>query len=209
MTPPVQRVQNRVAGWLALVAGAWLLAGCAATTVQSRWIDPGYAAGPFRRIFVLGPGGRDVTARRVLEDVLVARLRSGGAEAVPAWQFLAHEGPADERELAAAVAAASADGMLIVRLVGIDIQTTVWPTLLRGPGIGWYGIYSGWYAYPQVTQAEIAVSEATLFDVRSQRLVWSAVAETLNPSGVQKDAPGFADAILAALRTDGLLPASR
>lgn len=198
-----------LARWLALVTFAWLAAGCASTTLQSMWTDPGYKGGPFKRIFVIGLSARDVTARRVLEDVLVAKLKAGGVEAVPAWQFLANDGPADERALSAAVAASAADGMLLVRLLGVDTQTTVWPTVMPGPGFGWYGFYSGWYAYPQVTQTQIAVIETTLFDVRSKRIVWSATSETINPSSVQKDAPGFADVILASLRKDGFLHASR
>ena len=35
----------------------------------------------FKKIFVLGLSARDVTARRVLEDVLVAKLKAGGVEA--------------------------------------------------------------------------------------------------------------------------------
>jgi hypothetical protein len=200
---------NHLARWLVLVAGAWLVAGCASTTLQSTWMDPGYKGGSFKRIFVIGLSARDVTARRVLEDVLVAKLEAGGAEAVPAWQFLANEGPADEGALASAVAASAADGMLMVRLLGVDTQTTVWTTVMPGPGFGWYGFYSGWYAYPQVTQTQIAVVETTLFDIRTKRIVWSATSETINPSSVQKDAPGFADVIMASLRNAGFLPASR
>ena len=91
----------------------------------------------------------------------------------------------------------------------VDTQTTVWTAVMPGPGFGWHGFYSGWYAYWQVTQTQIAVIETTLFDVRSQRIVWSATSETINPSSVQKDAPGFADVILASLRKDGFLPTSR
>ena len=209
MNPHTHRMPNHLARWLVLVAGAWLAAGCASTTLQSTWLDPGYKGGPFKRIFAIGLSARDVTARRVLEDVLAAKLKAGGVEAVPAWQFLANEGPADEGALASAVAASAADGMLMVRLLGVDTQTTVWTTVMPGPGFGWYGFYSGWYAYPQVTQTQIAVIETTLFDVRSQRIVWSATSETINPSSVQKDAPGFADVILASLRKEGFLPASR
>jgi hypothetical protein len=143
----------------------------------------------------------------VLEDVVAAQLVASGVEAVPAWQFLPNEGPADEGALTAAVTASRADGMLMVRLLGVDTQTTFWPPMGPGPRFGWYGFYSGWYAYPQVTQTQTAVVETTLFDVRSQRIVWSAVSETLNPSSAQKDAPGFADVILTALRKDGFLPA--
>jgi hypothetical protein len=206
---PRRRFAPTLARWLALVTVAWFVAGCASTTLQSMWTDPGYKGGPFKRVFVIGLSARDVTARRVLEDVLVAKLKSGGVEAVPAWQFLANDGPADESALSTAVAASAADGMLMVRLLGVDTQTTVWPTVMPGAGFGWYRFYSGWYAYPQVTQTQIAVIETTLFDVKSQRIVWSATSETINPSSVQKDAPGFAEVILAALRKDGFLPASR
>jgi len=209
MKPHMPRMSNRLVLWVVLAACAWLVAGCASTTLQSTWKDPGYQGGAFRRIFALGLSARDVTARRVLEDLLVAKLKVEGVEAVPAWQLLANDGPADERDLAAAIAASAADGMLMVRLVGVDTQTNVWPAMAPGPGFGWYGFYSGWYAYPQVTQTQIAVIETTLFDVRSQRIVWSATSETINPSSVQRDGPGFADLIIASLRKDGFLPASR
>jgi hypothetical protein len=195
---------------IAVMALAWLIAGCASTTLQSAWRDPAYTSGAFKRIFVLALSTRDVTARRVLEDVVVAKLAAGGVEAVPAWQSLPNDGPVPEAALAAAVTASRADGMLMVRLLGVDTQLTVWPPPVGpGPRYGWYGIYSGWYAYPQVTQTQTAVVETTLFDVRSQRIVWSATSETMNPTSVQRDAPGFADVILGSLRKDGLLPAVR
>src|SRR5438552_15010768 len=99
----MRHTPNRIARWLVFSAAASLLASCASTTLQSTWRDPGYQGGSFRKIFVLGLSARDVTARRVLEDVLVAKLRAGGVEAVPAWQLLATNGPAGESALAAAV----------------------------------------------------------------------------------------------------------
>jgi hypothetical protein len=201
---------KRLVRTLVVVALTWLVAGCASTTLQSTWRDPGYTGGAFRRIFVLALSTRDVTARRVLEDVVVAKLAAGGVEAVPAWQSLPNDGPVAESALTAAVTASRADGMLMVRLLGVDTQLTVWPPPMGpGPRFGWYGAYSGWYAYPQVTQTQTAVVETTLFDVRSQRIVWSATSATMNPTSVQQDAPGFADVILGALRKDGLLPAAK
>ena len=190
--------------WLVIVAGISVLVGCASTTLQSTWMDPGYRGGPFKRFLVVGLSARDVTARRVLEDVVVHKLKAGGVEALPGWQFLASNGPADEAAFTAAVAKSGADAMLMVRLIAVETQTTVWPPM--GPRFGWYGYYSGWYAYPEVTQSQIAVIETALFDVRTQRVVWSATSETINPTNVQKDAPVFADVILGALRKDGFLP---
>jgi len=147
---------------------------------------------------------KDGTARRVLEDVMVAKLRAGGVDAIPGWQFLS-DAPMDEGAFGAAVAKSGADALLMVRLLSVETQTTVWPPM--GPRIGWYGMYSGWYAYPDVTTSQTAIVETTLFDARSRRVVWSGTSETFNPTSVQKDAPTFADVILGALRKVGLLPA--
>ena len=190
--------------WLALAAGALILASCASTTMQSVWRDPAYTGGPFKRVFVVALSAKDGTARRVLEDVMVAKLRAGGVDAIPGWQYLS-DAPMDEGAFGAAVAKSGADAMLMVRLLSVETQTTVWPPM--GPRIGWYGMYSGWYAYPDVTQSQTAIVETTLFDAKSRRVIWSGTSETLNPTSVQKDAPAFADVILGALRKDGLLPA--
>ena len=193
---------HRMLRWLAVVLGTLFLAGCASTTLQSTWRDPTFTGGPFKRVFVVGLSARDGTARRVLEDVLVAKLKAGGVDAIPGCQFLS-DAPMEEAAFAAMVAKTGADAMLMVRLLGVETQTTVWPPM--GPRIGWYGAYSGWYAYPDVTQTQTAVIETTLFDTKTRRVVWSGTSETLNPTSVQKDAPAFADVILGALRKDGVL----
>jgi hypothetical protein len=193
----------------AFVAVAVTVAGCASTTMQSTWRDPGYSGAPFRKVFVLGQIARDVTARRLLEDALVTRMQAGGADAVPAWRHLPGDRQADEATFAASIAASGADALLMVRLLGIDTQTNISPGWVPGPGYGWYGAYSGWYAVPQVTQYQIAVVETTLFDAQTKRLVWSGTSETFNPTSVQKDAPGFAEVIVSTLQKSGLVPAAK
>lgn len=192
---------------LALVAlGA---AGCASTTMQSTWADPGYRGAPMRKLFVMGQAMRDVTARRVLEDALVARLKSGGVDAVPAWSAFPSETPVGEATLSSTIAAAGADGVLMVRLVGVENQVSVRPTPVPGPGFGWYGFYSSWYAAPAISVDQVAIAETTLFDAKTKRLVWSGTSETFNPTSAQKDSPGFADVIVTALGKAGLVPPSK
>jgi hypothetical protein len=190
-----------------------LAAGCASTTLQSEWRDPGYTGGAFRKIFVIGLSARDVTARRVFEDVMASKLMAVGVQAVPEWQYLKGEGQASEGVMSAAVDSTGADGVLMARLVAIDKQISINPVVVPGPGYGWYGPYagwySGWYAYPQVTQYNIVYVETTLFDTRTKRLVWSGTSQTVDPASVQQEAPGFADTIIGALQKAGLLPAAK
>jgi hypothetical protein len=195
---------------LASVAAA-IAAGCASTSIQSTWSDPAYTGGPFKTYFVMGLSERSVGARRVFEDTMVARLKAAGAQAVPAYAYLDGDGPANERAIDAAIAKAGADAVLMARLVGIDsrvnVSTAMVPGPVMGPGFGWYGMYSGWYAVPQVTQYQIAVVETSVFEVRTKKLVWTATSETFNPQSIQKEAPGFADVLVKALGARGLVPA--
>lgn len=186
-----------------------LVAGCASTTLQSTWSDPGYSRGPFKRVFVIGLSAKNVTARRVFEDVMAARLQAAGAQAVPAWQYLNNDDQADETALHSVVAKSGADAVLMSRLMGVDTKTSVTTTMVPSPGFGWYGMYSGWYAVPQVTQYQIATVETTLFDVKTKRLVWTATSETFNPTSVQKEAPGLADAVIKSLQAGGFLPVAK
>jgi hypothetical protein len=207
------RLSFAVAAFLAVL----LAAGCASTTLQSTWMDPGFTGGPFKKFFVVGLSARDVTTRRVFEDVVVARLQAAGAQAVPAWQSFRDEGQATEAQMEAAVTQSGADALLMTRLLGIDTRTNVSTMMVPGPmvgpsfgpgfgpGSGWWGGYSGWYAVPQVTQYQIATAETTLFDVKTHRVVWSATSQTFNPTSVQREAPGLADAVIGALQTRGLI----
>ncbi len=206
----------------AAAAAMILLAGCASTTLQSTWSDPGFTGGPFKKVFVMGLAARNTTARRVFEDIMVARLQAAGAQGVPAYQFIPNDGAVPEPVLDEAVAKSGADAVLMTRLLGIETQTNVSTMMVPGPvvgpgwggpgwggpgwgGPGWWGAYNAWYAVPQVTQYQIATAETTLYDVSTRRLVWTATSQTFNPQSVQQEAPGLADAVIGSLQARGLI----
>src|SRR5215831_20259452 len=74
----------------AAAGAAILLSSCQSTTIQSTWVDPNFTGGPFKKVFVMGLA-RDVTSRRVFEDIMVARLQAAGVQAVPAYQYMAED----------------------------------------------------------------------------------------------------------------------
>jgi hypothetical protein len=136
-------------------------------------------------------------------------------QAVPAWQFLNSDDPADESSLQSVVLRSGADGVLMARILGVNTQTNASTVMVPGPGIGpgfafgWYGAYSSWYALPQVTQYQIATVETRLYVAQTKQLVWSATSETFNPTSVQQESPGLADVVIKSLQTRGLLPAAK
>jgi hypothetical protein len=205
-------------GAAAAAGAAIFLVSCASTTLQSTWMDPSFTGGPFKKVFVIGLAPNQ-TSRRVFEDIMVARLQAAGVQAVPAYQFISEDAMVPEPILEAAVQKSGADSMLMTRLLGVrtevNAQTVMVPGPMVGPGFGpgwggpgWWGAYNSWWAVPQISTYQIATAETTLFDASTRRIVWTATSQTFNPQSVQREAPGLADQVIAAMRARNLLPAA-
>lgn len=208
---------TRPVALLLLAMGALLAAGCASTSIQSAWYDTGYDGGPFRTIVVVGISS-NIANRRVFEDIFATKLKAAGIQGIPGYTLIPIDGRIDPAAASAAVEKVGADGLLTVRLLGVDTKTRVSTTMVPaggfyGPGWGW-GPYGGWWgpsmvAVPEVTQYDIATVETDLWNVRTRRVVWAATTDTFNPTSVQREAPVFADVIIGELRARGLLPAPK
>jgi hypothetical protein len=61
----------------------------------------------------------------------------------------------------------------------------------------------------EVSQYDLATVETTLFEVATGRPVWSANTQTINPSNVQREVPGFADLIIGQLKARGLIATAK
>jgi hypothetical protein len=194
----------------ALLALAALVAGCQSTSIRSAWFDTDFAGPPMRKIVVVGDVGT-TTDGRVFEDAFTARLRAAGVDAV-AGHSLALDDPAlPENRFAAAVEGSGAQGLLLVRLLGVDTRTQVTTTMVPG-GMAWGR--SPWgppapvhVPVQRVTQYDLATVETKLYDVRTRQLVWAATTSTFNPGSVARETPGFADLVIRQLADRGVIPA--
>ena len=189
---------------------AMLLSACASTTLQSAWFDTSYKGGAFHKILVVGVGA-NIADRRVFEDIFSQKLTSAGTPGIPGYQFLADDARANEPGWNAGITQSGADGLLLVRVLGIDTKTRVSTTMVPGPA--YYGPYGGWWgpsmvAVPEVSQYDLANVETNLFDVKTKRVVWAGTTQTYNPTTVAKETPGFADLIIGQLAARGLIAAA-
>jgi hypothetical protein len=175
--------------------------------LRDSWSDPNYGGGPFRKIMVVGVSATPAN-RRTFEDIFSARLKAIGVDAVRSYDVLPGSGMIPQPEFDIAVRQSGADGLLMVHVKAIDTKTQI--TSVPAPvATGYYGAYMGWTSVPQVTQYDLATVETNVFDVKSDRLVWTGITETFNPSSVAAETPGFADVIIKALTDRGLLPKAK
>jgi hypothetical protein len=207
----------------AAAAAAFVLAACQTTSLQSAWYDTSYRGGPFKKIVVLASDGTTADSR-VFEDIFVQKLQAAGVQALPGYTTVPPDARRSESTFAPTVAATGADGVILVRLLRVDTKTQVSTVMMPGPMVGpWGGFYGpgfygggfygggfyggGFYAVPDITQYDVASVETNLYNVATKSLVWAATTQTVNPTTVEKEAPGYADLIIAQLRARGLLPA--
>lgn len=202
-----------------MLVATLLLSACQTTSIQSAWFDPSFTGGPMKKIDVVGIG-TNLTDRRVFEDIFAQKLRDAGVDGVAGYTVIPDEARAAQQPFTDAVVRTGAQGLLVVRLLGVDTRTQVSTTMVStgpmwgGPGMwggGWGGGPWGPSMVPvqQISQYDLATVEATLFEVKTGRAIWSATTQTINPNSVQQETPNFAALIISQLAGHGIIAAAK
>jgi len=205
---------RKLASMLSLLLVTLTLTACQTTSLQSAWFDPNFTGGPMHRIAIVAVGV-NFANRRVTEDIFAQRLRGAGVDGAAGWTVIPDEARDSQAPFTEAVTKSGAQGLLMVRLLGVDTRTQVTTTMVATTGPMWGGPAwgGGWgttmVPVSQVSQYNLAMVETTLYEVATGRAVWSGSTQTLNPSDFQRDAAGFADVIIGQLRARGLIAGAR
>ena len=190
---------------IVLACVALALVGCAATTLKNSWRDPGYKGPPLKKVMVVGVSSQSVT-RRTFEDEFVKQLKADGVEGIQSYNFIPQNGKAEEAEVKQAVKKAGADGVLITRLVRVDVNVqVVQPMGFYGGYGGYAGAWGGYYDPPMTTTTDTLVLETTLWGLNDSTLLWSGSTETFAPTNIQQETEQFAKVIIGALKKQHLI----
>jgi len=201
------RSSPRILVALALILGT---AGCSSTKVVNRWENPQYVPAHFNRILVIGVS-REASVRRVFEDAFVGRLKAEGVHATPSYVLIPEEGQVDESRLQQATRQANADGVIMTRLVRVERKTEVTSGYYSPPPapLGQYPWYSdrslGYYEPPVVYQYDVYISETSLYDVRTNQLVWSGTVQTNTAGDLNKEIQRYVATVIKALKKGNVL----
>jgi hypothetical protein len=191
----------------ALASMAFLVAGCASTTLSNSWTTPDYKGPPLKKVMVVGVSNQPAL-RRTFEDEFVKDLKTAGVDAVASYNFIPQDGQAEEAQVTQAVKEAGVNGVLITRFVRVDVSTQVTqaPPMM---GMGWYGgyagAYGGFYDPPMVSQTDTLVLETNLYGVDESHLLWSGTTQTFAPTNLRQEMPGFAKVVIGALQKQKLI----
>jgi len=192
---------------LALVA-----VSCGAPThLAESWSNPAYAPKPVKKVMVVGLGE---SQRRVIvfEDAMASQFTARKLEAIKGSTITKTAG--DLESFKEAVRQSGADLVAISRLVDVTDETVYHPGgTAYMPMTGYYGMgpyYSSAYVAVNdpgyVTTSKVYKVETNVYDVASEKLVWSGLSHTTDPSNLEQTVNEIAAVVIEDLVARKIVP---
>jgi hypothetical protein len=163
-----------------VIIALFLVSACATTAKMNVWKDQTYE-GPVKKVLVMGLSQKK-GIRLFFENEFVRQLRERGSDAVAGNTILPYEQPMDKDFIVTKAKESGADTVLVARSLGREMQRTY----DSGPAYGVPGYYSRWGSYyghayspGYVVEDEYVYVETNLYDIATEKLIWSAQSATI------------------------------
>ena len=190
-----------------------LLSSCSSSKLLSTWESETAVQFNTSKVLVIGVA-RDETKRRIYEDTFTDSLLTMKVDAVASYTASKAAIEPTEEHLRAIIKQSGCDSVLITHMVGASEKDFYQPhnVIVGTNTLGNYGLY-GYYPfiYRSVYSGGSYVSttkvvlETTLYDVISEKRVWSARSESIDPVMTRKYYQQLIDLFLSDLEKKTVL----
>lgn len=192
---------------LMLVFGV-LTHSCTSTKITNTWVDETYKGRVFSDFLVIAVTEEE-GVRRSFEKKFVDDLKDMGVDATSSADAISIvEGKKLEKEeILKAVQKYQNDAVIITHLEGVKKERVYTPPTVS---YGYYGYYNHVYGYVHspgyYTTHKYVLLETNLYDVATEKLVWSCQSETWDSGSKREMIDEVIKAVTKDMRTNGLLP---
>lgn len=199
-----------MAGGVLLLAAVFIFAGCSSSAkITDSWNAADVKQVPLKKILVLGFfNEKDRSMRERIENEVAADLRGQGYEVVTSFK---EYGPKSfenmkEEQALKKLQSANFDGVLTISLLDKNKERRYVPGTMYSPYPygGFWGYYS--YYYPRVYQPGYYETstrfffETNLYDINSNKLLYSAQSQSSAPSSLNTLADDFSRTIVKDMK---------
>ena len=188
-----------------------LIISCATTRQVKAWKDDSYQ-GKLKKILVIGVSERPLM-RNFFESEFVDQLKARGAEGIISNKIIPPEKMRDKDAVLSAIKGMGIDAVLVTRIVdkqyadrfyggGVDLVPTDY-------NVGWEGIYAQSFAAVPLPvyqySADIVMLQTNVYDIRKERLIFSAISKTYIEGAKESVVKPFIEAMVKELAAARLL----
>jgi hypothetical protein len=188
------------------------LSSCAHTKIMNTWRDPGYEGTPKRVLVHMI--ARNPTAKAMLENQFVEQLEKHGMVAFASYNYLADQLFIDKEAIKKLAVEKQIDTLLVGAPTNRkDLESLRPGQMSYGTAVyqntdeDFYAAVSAYTYQPGTYAQEEVASEIVVFDVKTRRRVWTALAKTfISNTKAQEIAPAVKQ-IMELLVRDKIVPA--
>ena len=196
----------------ALLLGLFLASCGGSTKLVETWAEPTYQPKPTPKVMVVGLG-ENARRSQAFEDIFAGYFTARKLEVVKGHTVNAVNVP-DVEAFKKIVHDSGADLCVITKLVDISDETVYHPgTTSYVPVTGYYGMgyyYQSSYVMVNdpgyISTSKVYKVETNLYDVATEKLVWSGLSTTTDPADFEDGVNSFAAVVVGDLVMRKLVP---
>jgi len=194
--------------YLPLIAIICFFASCTTTTrMADTWKDKTYQGKAQKILVIMVAKSPDM--RELFEDRFVGELNSRGNNTFQSYTIVPMEQLRDKEVVKSKIKSSGADTVLISRLVDTKTIESYNPGLIYvvpASYYDWWGYYAVVFAdYGYTGNVAVAYIETNLYDVKSEKLIWSGHSKTERTEGEQQLITAFIKLMIRKLSSAGLI----
>lgn len=180
-----------------------IMTSCATTTLKSVWRDSAYRGGPLENVLIIGVDANP-TVKELLEDEFAGQLKAAGTAAVPSHTILSEDEVLDKGTILTKMKERGIDSVLVVSVADVKVTGT-YESYPPYSSVG--GFSTDYLACCQyVSTGRTLFIETKFFDAKFDKLIWSALSETIVESpSLKYSIESFVHAVAEDLRDKKLL----
>jgi hypothetical protein len=204
-----------------LLLATVLISACSTSTkITGSWIDPAATTQTksIKSVFIASLS-RKIEFRTKLENALALEAQRRNVKAIKSSEFFTpefYQKMPSKEELLSKIRQTGVQAILTVSLINKESETRYVPgTHNYSPYMtyGWYGSFYNYYNYwyPQFNDPGYYVTDKTyfletnLYDVQTEKLIWSGQSETINPGSIDAFVKNYPKVLVEQMIKDGLI----
>jgi len=196
-----------------LVMSAAFLISCAtspsrSTTVMTdTWKDKNYTGKPQKILMIMAARSSDM--RNLFEDRFSGELQTRGNNADQSYTLIPFEQLRDKEIVKSKIRSSGADAVIISRLVDTKTIESYNPGMIYvvpASYYDWWGYYAVVFAdYGYTGDVAVSYIETNVYDVKTEKLVWSGHSKTERAYGEQELITAFIQRMIKKLSSAGII----
>jgi hypothetical protein len=193
---------------LLLIGATFLFASCTTTTVMTDvWKDKTYQGKPQKIAVIML--AKSPERRNLFEDRFSGELDARGNNAFQSYTIIPMEQLPDKELVKSKIRSSGADTVLISRLVDTKTIESYNPGMIYvvpDSYNDWWGYYALVFADHGYTgNVAVAYVETNVYDVKTEKLIWSGHTKTERTEGEQELITAFIKVMIKKLASDNII----